>query len=83
MRQLRNFRATPTEKKDIESAAKKYDGMSASQLNSELLRVVAEAKRNGTFSEETLDGFVDFVSSSLDDDSRARLSELVREIKSE
>ncbi len=81
MRQLRNYRAA--NKDDIASAAQKYEGMNASQLNDELMRAVAEAKRNGTFSEETLDGFVDFVSSSLDDSSRNRLKELVKEIKSE
>ncbi|MCH5160975.1 MAG: hypothetical protein J1G04_02990 [Clostridiales bacterium] len=81
MRQLRNFRA-PT-KEDISSAAQKYDGMNATQLNDELMRAVASAKQDGTFSEDMLDSFVDFVSSSLDDGARQRLNELVQAIKSE
>ncbi len=81
MRQLRNYRATT--KDDIASAAKKYEGMSSSELNDELMRAVAEAKKSGTFSEEMLDGFVDFVSPSLDESSRNRLTELVQAIKSE
>ena len=81
MRQLRNFRA-PT-KEDIADNAKKYDGMSADQLNDELMRAVSSAKRDGSFSESMLDSFVEFVSPSLDDGARKRLNELVKAIKSE
>lgn len=59
----------------------KYDGMNENELMGALMRNVAAAKSDGTFSERELDEFVAFVSPSLDEASRVRLAELVRMIK--
>lgn len=68
---------------EVQSVASKYAGKSEEELLRALHQNVAEAKRNGTFSAEQLDGFVSFVSSGLDDDARQRLKALVEMIKAE
>ena len=47
----------------------------------ELMKNVAAAKSDGSFSPEQLDEFAAFVSPSLDEQSRARLAELINMIK--
>ncbi|MCH5163221.1 MAG: hypothetical protein J1G38_07040 [Clostridiales bacterium] len=76
MRQLKNYKAT-----DISASAAKYDGMSEGELMGELMKNVAAAKENGSFSAEQLDDFAQFVAPSLDEKSRNRLTELINAIK--
>ncbi|MDE6028893.1 MAG: hypothetical protein K2F90_01055 [Clostridiales bacterium] len=89
MRSIRDFGRdggkadTSTLKDDVQAVASKYAGRSEEELMRALKQNVAEAKRNGTFSVEQLDSFVAFVSSSLDEQSRKRLTALVDMIKSE
>ena len=45
------------------------------------MKTATAAKRDGTFSAQQLDEFVQFVSPSLDDESRSRLAYLVGMIK--
>ena len=84
MRQLKNYRAesqdATTEADDL---VKKYAGKSENELMQELLKNVARAKGNGTFSTEQLREFVEFVTPSLDDAARDRLNELVAIIEGE
>ncbi|MDE7164087.1 MAG: hypothetical protein K2O04_01520 [Clostridiales bacterium] len=68
---------------EVQAVANKYVGKSEEELLRALRQNVAEAKRNGTFSEEQLDGFVSLVSSGLDDIARQRLNALVEMIKAE
>ena len=68
---------------EVQSVASKYAGKTEDELLRALHQNVAEAKRNGTFSAEQLDGFVSFVSSGLDEASQQRLKALVEMIKSE
>ncbi len=49
----------------------------------ELLKNVARAKGDGTFSSEQLREFIEFVSPNLDEKSRTRLGELVGMINGE
>lgn len=72
MRQLKGHRATV----DAPDAAK-YEGMSEGELVQELMKNVAAAKSDGTFSSQQLEEFVRFVSPQLDESSRKRLNELV------
>ncbi len=76
MRQLKNYRAA-----DKTADASKYDGMSEGELMSELMKNVADAKENGSFSAEQLDEFMGFVSPNLDEKSRKKLAELINMIK--
>lgn len=78
---MKSIKDTKTDRKTVADTAGKYDGMNEEQLLSELFKNVAAEKRNGTFSAETLDEFVSFVSPSLDEKSRERLTELVSMIK--
>ncbi len=85
MRQLRNFKSNGgagsdgVQKPEI---PEKYAGMDESELRSELIRQVASAKSDGTFSSEQIDEFVELVSPNLDDEARAKLVDLVNMIKS-
>lgn len=85
MRQLKNFRSGGGERNDAESNIRdsmaKYSGMDENGLMRELMKNVAAAKGNGSFSAEQLDEFVRFVSPNLDEQSRKRLNELVDMIK--
>lgn len=81
MRQLKNFKSSDSGKSDASDITSKYVGMNANQLMGELMKNVAAAKGNGTFSEEQIDEFVRFVSPQLDDSARERLNELVGMIK--
>lgn len=89
MRSIRDFGRdgdksdSSTLKDDVQAVAAKYAGRSEEELIRALKQNVAAAKRNGTFSVEQLDGFVSFVSSSLDEQSRERLLALVEMIKAE
>ncbi|MDE5593616.1 MAG: hypothetical protein K2I75_06765 [Clostridiales bacterium] len=89
MRSIRDFgreddkNGSSTLREDVQSIAAKYAGRSEEELLRALKQNVAAAKRNGTFSAEHLDGFVSFVSSSLDEQSRERLLSLVEMIKAE
>lgn len=76
MRQLKNFRSENAVKPDTPDLSK-YEGMDENQLMAELMRAVAAAKSDGSFSREQIDSFVSFVAPSLDEASRARLNELV------
>ena len=69
-------------KKGIEALSGKYSGKSEEELVGLLMQSVGAAKASGTFSEETLDEFVGFVSPQLDERTRARLIGLVNMIKS-
>lgn len=89
MRSIKNHKPSHVEvnagksdiKNETEALSQKYAGKSESELMSELMRTVSAAKSDGTFSAQQLDEFVSFVSPSLDDDSRERLSRLVSMIK--
>ncbi|MDE6402075.1 MAG: hypothetical protein K2L54_05610 [Clostridiales bacterium] len=89
MRSIKNYTPSDTKgsvgKSDIKSEAatlsQKYAGKSESELMHELMQTVTAAKSDGSFSAQRLDEFVEFVSPSLDDESRARLSHLVSMIK--
>ncbi|MDE5563288.1 MAG: hypothetical protein K2J01_07095 [Clostridiales bacterium] len=89
MRSIRDFghdgnkNDNSTLKEDVQAVAAKYAGRSEEELLRALKQNVAAAKRNGTFSTEQLDGFVSFVSSGLDEQSRQRLLSLVEMIKAE
>lgn len=79
MRSIRNFNATSDER--VKSLSDKYDGLNEDELMAELLKSVSSAKADGSFSPEKLDEFVGFVSGSLDEQSLARLKQLVNMIK--
>ncbi len=82
MRELKNYKSGG--KHDVDTSApdlSKYDGMSHNQLVAELMRAVASAKSDGSFSQDRIDDFVNFISPELDEASRARLKELVGMIK--
>ncbi|MCM1368426.1 MAG: hypothetical protein NC184_06445 [Roseburia sp.] len=85
MRRLSEFKRSDSAEREASELAGdvtgKYAGMSGDRLMSELMKNVAAAKGNGTFSEEQIDEFVRFVSPQLDDASRERLNELVSMIK--
>ncbi len=85
MRQLRNFKSnggSGSESVQKPEIPEKYAGMDENELRSELIRQVASAKSDGTFSPEQIDEFVEIVSPNLDDEARAKLMELVSMIKS-
>ena len=81
MRSIKNMSEGDVGAKSDGDIMKKYEGMNETELMSALMRNVAEAKSDGSFSESQLDEFVAFVSSSLDEASRERLTELVKMIK--
>ena len=68
-------------KKGVDSLASKYSGKSEEELMGLLMQSVSAARANGSFSEETLDEFVGFVSPELDERTRSRLVSLVNMIK--
>lgn len=82
MRRLKNYRAETTSdaKTEADDLVAKYEGKSENELMQELLKNVARAKGDGTFSSEQLRDFMEFVSPSLDEKSRERLNELVKMI---
>lgn len=81
MRSIKNMSECDVGAKSDGDIMSKYEGMNETELMSALMRNVAEAKSDGSFSESQLDEFVSFVSSSLDEASRERLAELVKMIK--
>lgn len=81
MRSIKNMSEGDVGAKSDGDIMSKYEGMNETELMSALMRNVAEAKSDGSFSESQLDEFVSFVSSSLDEASRERLAELVKMIK--
>lgn len=88
MRQLKNFKRSDggadsdrDANETVSDVTSKYAGMSGDRLMGELMKNVAAAKGDGTFSEEQIDEFVRFVSPNLDEGSRERLNELVNMIK--
>lgn len=85
MRRLKNYRAETQSdaKSEADDLAAKYAGKSENELMQELLKNVARAKGDGTFSSEQLREFTEFVAPSLDEKSRERLDELVRLINGE
>jgi len=66
---------------EADEFAAQYAGKSESELMQELMQKVSAAKSTGSFSVDQLDDFVRFVSPELDEQSRSRLSELVKMIK--
>lgn len=82
MRRLKNYRAETKSdaKTEADDLVAKYEGKSENELMQELLKNVARAKGDGTFSSEQLRDFMEFVSPSLDEKSRERLNELVKMI---
>ncbi len=85
MRRLKNYRAETSSdaKTEADDLAAKYSGKSENELMQELLKNVARAKGDGTFSSEQLREFIEFVSPNLDEKSRTRLGELVGMINGE
>lgn len=82
MRSIKDYKPEPENNADaVSELSGKYDGLSQDELMSELFRTVSSAKSDGTFSAAQLDEFVGFVSPSLDEQSSARLRELVKMIK--
>lgn len=89
MRSIKNHKPSNPEsgggktdiKGETDALAQKYAGKSESELIGELMKTATAAKRDGTFSAQQLDEFVQFVSPSLDDESRSRLAYLVGMIK--
>ena len=68
-------------KDEMGALAAKYADKSESELMSALMQNVAAAKNDGSFSAEQLESFVGFVSPSLDEQSREKLTQLVKMIK--
>ncbi len=85
MRSLKNFKASASDTAekpgDKPMIPEKYAGMSEDMLRAELLSKVAEAKSDGSFDSQKIDEFVETVSPSLDEATRARLKDLVALIK--
>ena len=66
---------------EVQDLAAKYAGKSEAELINTLMQTVNSAKADGSFSAESLDEFVGFVSPGLDEQARARLMGLVNMIK--
>ena len=85
MKSIRDFKCDDGKEKnaeaDLESIRHKYDGMSQDELMLALMQTVSAAKRDGTFTDESLEDFVGFVSPNLDGEQRRRLGELADMIR--
>ena len=64
-------------------SADKYDGLSRDQLLDALKRAVISAKRSDSYSAETIEDFCNFVTPMLDDDAKARLTEIMSVLENE
>ncbi len=81
MRQLKNYKSEESTAADIPSADK-YAGMNESELMAELMKSIAAAKQDGTFSIDELEAFAAFAAPSLDEKAQARLKGIIEAIKS-
>ncbi len=67
--------------KSVEETIAQYENKSESELMSDLERMIYQGRKDGTFTDEMLDGFIQNVSPMLDDAQRERLHKLARMIK--
>ena len=65
----------------LKRQASELSQLSEEELYSELFKNVGEAKKRGELKEEDIDGFMRMVSPMLNDEQRARLSELAEKIR--
>lgn len=86
MRNIRNF----TNKNDsvgdnefLKSALGKYGGMNEDQLTDELMRKIAESRKDGSFSVEKLEEFRNTVYPQLSRTQQMKLDNLIGVIKAE
>ena len=83
MRQLKNYSGNGDKKEEVAfsdaviPSADKYEGLSREQLLETLKRAVRSAKSSDSYSAETIENFCNFVTPMLDDESRARLVEVM------
>ncbi|MCH5351506.1 MAG: hypothetical protein J1F39_06040 [Clostridiales bacterium] len=83
MRQLKNYSIGEDKKEsnDISEpvipSAEKYDGLTREQLLEALKRAVLSAKNNDSYSAEQIEDFCNFVTPMLDEEGKARLTEVM------
>lgn len=68
--------------KELNAAAKKYDGKNESDLLRDIYARAQEGKRNGTVTNEQIDAFYAQVSPMLDHAKRKKLQKIVQQLKS-
>ena len=87
MKQLKNFSCE--QKKDIkdeellDGVIGKYMDKDEDELVGELMKAARRAKEDGSFSEQSLEEFVNLVSPHLSEEQKAKLSNLISVIKLE
>lgn len=65
----------------FEEVIEKYGDKSESELMGDLERMVVEGRKEGTFSEEMLEAFVQNVSPMMDDEQRRKLESITRMLR--
>ena len=87
MKQLKNF--SYEQKNDIkdeellDGVIGKYKDKDEDELVGELIKAARQAKEDGSFSEQSLEEFVNLVSPHLSEEQKAKLSNLISVIKLE
>ncbi len=66
--------------KKLKEQAKQFEGKSENELINQLLASVEQGKKDGTFSDETLQQFVSNVAPMMNPEQRKKLDELVKKI---
>lgn len=84
MKQLKDFCESDALDEDVvEEVTEKYRGKSEPELVEELITLVENGRRNGTFSDERLEEFIAIASPRLDENGKKRLMELATLIRGE
>lgn len=65
----------------VEEVIEKYGNKSEDELMGDLERMIGEGRRDGTFSEDMLDAFVQNVMPMMDEEQRKRLENIARMIR--
>ena len=65
----------------FEEVIEKYGDKSEDELMSDLERMVVEGRKEGTFSDEMLEAFVQNVSPMMDDEQRRKLESITRMLR--
>ncbi len=86
MKQLKNFSAKDcnndfTDNELLEGVVGKYKDKSEDELMAELSKAVENAKKDGSFDEESLENFAELVSPHLSEEQREKLCNLIAVIK--
>ena len=65
----------------VEDTIKKYEEKSEDELMGDLGHMISEGKKDGTFSDEMLEGFIKNVSPMMDETQRQKLKNIAQMIK--